>query len=104
MFFLFIQNNSGGSFDFDADKGIGLNVAFEANSEDEAVERAQNVIYFDGVDKGLDCPCCGDRWVTYAWHQAETIDELNKHKYKSLLVNDNTMFVHMLDGTIKAVK
>jgi hypothetical protein len=31
MFFLFIQNNSGGSFDFDADNGIGLNVAFEAN-------------------------------------------------------------------------
>ena len=46
MFYLFVQNNSYGEFQYDADKGIGINVAFEANSEEEAIERAQDVIYF----------------------------------------------------------
>jgi len=35
-------------------------------------------IYFDGVEKGYDCECCGDRWYE-PWgsrHGAETLAEL----------------------------
>ena len=103
MFYLFVQNNSGGYFHNDAEAGIGVNVAFEANSEEEAIERAKNVIYFDGVSEGIDCGCCGDRWSAYTWDNAETVEELNKRKYESFLEN-STMYVHMLDGTILAVK
>ena len=103
MFYLFVQNNSGGSFHIDAEQGIGVNVAFEANSEEEAIERAKNVIYFDGVSKGIDCGCCGDRWSACTWDEAETVEELNKRKYESSL-EDNTMYGHMLDDTILTVK
>ncbi len=60
-FFTFRQNNSGGSFE-----GF-VYVCIEAADADEANEAAAEYgIYFNGVDKGLDCPCCGDRW-TCAW-------------------------------------
>ena len=104
MFYLFVQNNSGGVWDIDAEAGIGINVAFEANSEKEAIEYAKDVIYFNGVEDGRDCPCCGDRWSAYTWAKAETIEELNKHKYDGLSDDDSTMYVHMLDGTIVSVK
>lgn len=105
MFYLFVQNNSGGIFHIDAESGIGVNVAFEANSEEEAFERAQNVIYFNGVLEGRDCPCCGDRWSVYADDSAETLEELYKCKYKNTWSDeDYTMYVHMLDDTIIAMK
>lgn len=105
MFYLFVQNNSGGSFQYDTDAGIGVNVAFEANSEEEAIERAENVIYFDGVYIGRDCPCCGDRWSRWPYDSTETLEELYKCKYKNNWSDENyTMYVHMLDGTIIAMK
>ena len=56
-FFTFRQNNSGGFFD-----GTEY-VIIEADSADEANMIAMDHdIYFDGCHKGLDCPCCGDRW------------------------------------------
>ena len=104
MFYLFVQSSSGGYYRHAAGEGIGINVAFEANSEDEAIERAKDVIYFNGVEDGYDCPCCGDRWLAYTWAEAETIEELNKRKYNGLFDDDSTMYVHMLDGTIVSVK
>jgi hypothetical protein len=63
MFFTFTQNNSGGFFDEDEEKGIGHYVIVEANSAEEANTRAESIgIYFNGCDDGLDCDCCGDRW------------------------------------------
>lgn len=103
MFYLFVQNNSFGRYVIDAEAGIGVNVAFEANSEEEAIERAKNVIYFDGVSKGIDCGCCGDRWSDYCIDNGETIEEISKWKYDSFS-EDSTMYVHMFDGTILAVK
>lgn len=53
------QNNSGGSFD----KEPGLKVYVEAASSLEANAIAKTCgVYFDGVEKGHDCACCGDRW------------------------------------------
>lgn len=63
MFYHFDQNNSGGGFDVDAKAGITVNVIVEAPSAADAVEKAKTIgLYFDGVDAGVDCECCGDRW------------------------------------------
>jgi len=57
-FYHYDQNNSGGVF-----KEPALNVFIEASSHEEADAIAEvNGLYFDGVDKNRDCPCCGDRW------------------------------------------
>lgn len=62
-FYQFRQNNSGGSFDYDDRSGLSVNVYIEAGTADEANSRAEDLgIYFDGVDNGSDCSCCGDRW------------------------------------------
>lgn len=58
MFYEFRQNNTGGSF-------VGpVLVIVEASSPAEANEIAQekSSVYFDGIDQGYDCECCGDRW------------------------------------------
>ena len=97
-FYQFRQNNSGGSFHHDAAAGIGYNVIIEANSETEAICKAEDIgLYFDGVDSGDDCECCGDRW--YGCYE---ISE------KDLLENANMLgipsYVHYVDGYIKELK
>lgn len=72
-FFEYHQNNSGGGFDIDADKGIGPVVIIEADSAHAADSRAIDLgIYFDGCESGLDCSCCGDRWSA-AWGDGDPI-------------------------------
>lgn len=57
----FKQNNSGGYFYVD-DK-VCHRLFIEAESFDDAVKKAEELgCYWDGVDKGIDCSCCGDRW------------------------------------------
>lgn len=59
-FFCFDQNNSGGSFVFDEQRGLTHNVVVEAVNADDANNRAEAIgIYFNGEG---DCPCCGNRW------------------------------------------
>ena len=59
--FEFTQNNSGGSFDVD-DK-VCHRMFIEAPTVRVACAMAEDLgVYFDGVDSGRDCPCCGDRW------------------------------------------
>ena len=61
-FYLFRQNNSGGDWDL-SNPNLGISTYIEANSEEEAISRAEEIgMYFDGVAKGVDCDCCGDRW------------------------------------------
>lgn len=65
MFYELTQNNSGGYFKVD-DKLCNM-LIIEADSEKEALNKAEDLgCYWDGVDKGIDCPCCGDRWYRYA--------------------------------------
>ena len=66
--FQFRQNNSGGRF-------IGpKNVVIQAENAADANDIAQNSqdIYFNGVAKGIDCDCCGDRW--HAVHDFDADD------------------------------
>lgn len=66
MFFTFRQNNSFGTFDFDAERGISVNVIIEANAVEFAIRRAEKIgLYFDGEG---DCNCCGNRW-SHPWEE-----------------------------------
>lgn len=62
MFFTYRQNNSGGSYDV-SDRH-GHYVIIEADDSEDANHFAKKKadIYFDGVHRGRDCSCCGDRW------------------------------------------
>ena len=54
------QNNSGGNFVHDANRGIGNHVLIQAANAAEANSKAEEIgLYFGGEG---DCPCCGDRW------------------------------------------
>lgn len=65
-FFTYRQNNSGGSFVEDAERGITKYVVIEAESFESANDRAEAIgLYFD-EDCNYDCPCCGPRWSS-AW-------------------------------------
>ena len=62
-FYEFTQNNSGG--DFVVDNHLTHRVFIEAKNSKEANEIAESMgVYFDGVEAGIDCGCCGDRWYT----------------------------------------
>lgn len=61
MFYTYRQNNSGGVFK--VNDNVKHYVIIEADSAKEADEKAESIgIYFDGVKKDIDCPCCGNRW------------------------------------------
>jgi hypothetical protein len=112
VFYSFRQNNSGGRFVFDEKDGISVLVVVEADSAEQAENRAESIgIYFDGCDAGIDCPCCGDRWYRpYDGAGTETPCEYDNEDY--LIFKDNfeecdgyfgtvpPAFVHYKDGRI----
>lgn len=79
MFFQYHQNNSGGSFIVNDE--VTYDVIIEAASAAEADSKAETIgIYFDGVDKSIDCDCCGDRWYSqHGWMGADRGDEVPSH-------------------------
>ncbi len=105
-FFTFDQNNSGGSFVRDSQRGICEYVIIEAINSDDANSRAENIgLYFNGCEDDRDCPCCGDRWYANSDKGEDVpslygkpIDEMEKSWYR------NTVFVHYIDGTFKEVE
>jgi hypothetical protein len=75
MFYTYNQNNSGGKFHFNEEDGITHIVIIEADDVIEANFKAESVgIYFNGVEEGRDCECCGDRWYETSgkWDVSET--------------------------------
>ena len=101
MFYLYNQNNSGGSFTQNGD--LAHRVVIEAPSIGMANDKAEEIgIYFDGVESGYDCACCGDRW--------HSPDELSDHDKQDMLAyvqgladrygwTSPDCIVHYLDGT-----
>lgn len=88
-FVTYRQNNSGGGFDIDVDRGISVNVIVEAGTVSEANERAQSLgIYFNGCDDGMDCPCCGDRW--YEPYGEDSVTEVPETGYGTSLFDYGT--------------
>jgi hypothetical protein len=103
-FYTFNQNNTGGSFDFDKEKGITHYVIIEANSADDANNIAESLgIYFNGCDDNLDCPCCGDRWYPAGdrWDVSNTPtiygQPITNTGYKWMPAGENVC-VHYKDG------
>lgn len=87
----FTQNNSGGYFDVD-DK-VCHRLFIEAESFDDAVEKAENLgCYWDGVSNLIDCPCCGDRW-SKRYDKPVDIEKYNTKGYTAIVydnIYDNT--------------
>lgn len=78
MFYYFQQNNSGGKYQVGAQ--VTRLVIIEADSALEANAIAKNNgIYFDGVEYGHDCECCGDRW--YKCSEDDGSQTINLDKY-----------------------
>lgn len=89
------QNNSGGYFEID--ENLDRCVFIEETSIENANKKAENIgIYFDGVQKDLDCKCCGDRW-----HPVVEFDSFEENEIVTLL--NNTKF-HFQNGYIASIK
>ena len=99
MFYRFNQNNSGGRFNLDDEKGIGPKVWIEANSSAEAEERAEELgIYFNGVKEGRDCSCCGNRW-SFPWESSQKVSINANYDF----IWHYAVYIHNLDGTITKI-
>ena len=62
-FYEFTQNNSGGHFIVN-DK-LCHRIIIESDTEEKAEDKAFDLgVYYNGVENGMDCPCCGDRWYS----------------------------------------
>lgn len=99
-FFCYNQNNSGGAFSFDEEEGITVNVYVEAEDSDDANDRAEEIgLYFYGCDVGLDCECCGDRWMP-AYGEGHTLEEVrNKHPRTKWEKEGMEACIHFIDGS-----
>lgn len=117
MFYEYHQNNSGGAFDEDAERGIGHFVIIEADSASEADERAERIgLYFDDYDEdgnfSRDCECCGARWSP-AWGEGSEVPEVYARKIKNGKIAPSDYsdwkwmegpegFIHYRDGRVEA--
>ncbi len=99
MWYHYSQNNSFGKWDIFADKGIGPNLYVEANSTEQADQFAMDLgLYFDGVEAGIDCDCCGDRW----WETDEGEDKLYLSENSFLFHHE--VYLHPIKGPFITVK
>lgn len=95
FYFRYRQNNSGGEFLENKPRGIGPLLWIEATDVKKSVCKAEEMgLYFNGVERGVDCPCCGDRWTIPLIGK----DEVIQGKYDSIITE--TVFIHRLDGEI----
>lgn len=100
MWFRYHQNNSGGHFHVDSEAGLGPNVWIEADNDVEADERGLALgMYFNGVEEGSDCECCGDRWSPN-WGAGEEVPEIDE-KYDFSWHKE--VYFHPLNGPMVPV-
>lgn len=112
MFYEFRQNNSGGSFRTDLVAGVSIFVSIEAIDYWHAVYKAERIgLYWDGVDRGYDCSCCGDRW-SKPWSEdgteeptiyGEAISDPETWVFKTGDDDEPEGFIHHMDGRVEAV-
>lgn len=118
-FFTYNQNNSGGGFDVDEERGISHFVIIEADDAIQADDRAQEIgLYFDGVDSGADCGCCGDRWYEAWLHDGKPVPTVYDIPIQDVVFTDKwsdepnhvtrwiksapEAYVHFADGKVQA--
>lgn len=102
-FYTYDQNNSGGIVDIDEKNGITVFVIVEADNADQANRRAEEIgLYWDGVDRGMDCECCGDRW--YRADPDDPGDDTPKLEVLEFFTRyapeGRVIAIHYLDGSI----
>jgi hypothetical protein len=111
MFYTFTQNNSGGRWKYDAERGIAPYVIIEAGSAASANERAEEIgLYFDGCESGADCECCGDRWSECGENEATASPEIyvvDVAEYVDLYVFrrpvEYAAYIHYANGSVTAL-
>jgi hypothetical protein len=107
-FYEFSQNNTGGYFDVDAQ--VCHRLFIEADSARAAKQKALDLgVYFDGIDKGMDCPCCGDRWygceeVEFPHYSgAETVEDVAQFLADTYGWTTPDARIFYKDGSVKEV-
>ncbi|MCY9512341.1 hypothetical protein M5W78_21025 [Paenibacillus larvae] len=103
VYYTYDQNNSGGSFTID--DSVCEVVIIEADTAEQANAKAETIgIYFDGVDKGIDCPCCGDSWVREYGKGTDEPEVYGKsvYEFKGSLFRKQAYIYH-LDGTKEVI-
>lgn len=107
LYYTYRQNNSGGRFHVD-DK-VSIYVIIQALSSADADSRAEDIgIYFNGVNEGSDCECCGDRWDT-SWMDGTVEPEIygtNPREYDTRWVKEGEVFcyIYHLNGTVTEIR
>ena len=104
-FYTFDQNNPGGSFVIS--DTLCQFVVIEANDSNHANYIAKTLgIYFNGCDKGYDCPCCGDRWhkaFEYDANPSPMIYDKRPSEADCLFCDDGEIYcrIHYLNGVVE---
>ena len=105
-FYMWRQNNTGGSFITDGD--LSRFVVIEAEDYVQAEEKALNLgIYYDGVDKDYDCSCCGDRWYEgdiVKIKDGDTIEAYLQREEDEYPFPNTMTILHLADGSKKTFK
>lgn len=99
-FFMWNQNNSGGHFVVDDD--LTWQAVIESDDYQQAEIYALGIgVYYDGVDSGHDCSCCGDRW--YEGKELDTGGQTLVEHLQEYADNygwkDPSVIIHYADGT-----
>lgn len=77
-FYEFSQTNSGGLFIINTN--LCHRIVIEALSEEDAICKAEDLgCYWNGCDKGIDCPCCGDQW-----YKSPSVFDIEEYKKKRI--------------------
>lgn len=98
-FYLYEQNNSEGVFQ--VDHGVDINVIIEANNIYMANKIAKrHGVYFNGVDKNIDCDCCGDRWSD----SPQAYDKLTDALRNRLTMFGGQVVIYMANGEVYRAK
>ena len=103
-YYVYDQLNSGGKF-YDTTecfrKGLHILPCNTVYFYDKCKSKYHNIavsdlsiipsmVYFDGVEKGVDCECCGDRWIRFSeWDEKEKVFIFNKRsEFEEALKNN----------------
>jgi len=63
LFWVYEQTPNRAQYIVDKEKGLSFLVFIEASTAASADAKAVMLgIYFDGIENGIDCACCGPRW------------------------------------------
>jgi len=94
------QNNSGGHFVVDDD--LTWRVVIESDDYEQAEIYALGIgVYYDGVDQGRDCSCCGDRWYegSKLHYEDQTLVEYLQEYADDYGWENPSVIIHYADGT-----